>query len=237
MSSETQFSLTHSGFWNALLPMGEPYVRSQNAKVERFESSIYSVVPADQRGAVNEGAFRIFEKAVNVSCDPSSLDADALDNLLRQATGYVAKLSKSGRGNDQITSQGKTEAVIIAKRLYRYFQQEHGKTIVRPAFAGCGWINAAQGDVLAGRTLYEIKAGQRHFRISDIRQLLCYCALDFSSKLFDIDKVALINPREGTVILENLDVLCRKISGTTTADVLEEIVNYMSEPISRYQAL
>jgi hypothetical protein len=109
--------------------------------------------------------------------------------------------------------------------------------IIKPAFPGCGWVSDAEGDVLNGFTLYEVKAGERHFRLADIRQILCYCALDFSSKRYGIQEVVLINPRTGTLIREDLNSLCRKISGTGSADVLSEIISYISEPFSHYQAV
>jgi hypothetical protein len=98
-------------------------------------------------------------------------------------------------------------------------------------------MNDAQGDVLCGNTLYEVKAGERHFRLADIRQMLCYCALDFSAKSYGIREVALVNPRSGNILREDLDVLCQKLSGASSADVLGEIVNYISEPLSPYRGI
>lgn len=236
MSSETKFAISHSSFWNALLPMGEAYVRVQNAKLKRFAPPISSVAPPNQRGIVNEGGFLIFQESMRLSQPPSSLPAHAVEELLFRAVEYVAKLRSSARIlPEELSDAGRLEAILIAERLHTFFTFEPGGVIVRPPFPGCGWLGAAEGDVLDGFTLYEVKAGQRQFRLADLKQILCYCALDFSSKTYGIEKVSLLNPRGGIVIEESLDSLCHKLSGTGSSDVLGEIIGYISEPLSRYQ--
>ena len=95
MSSENEFSTSHSSFWNALLPMGESYVRAQNARLNKFAKPFLSTVPADQRGVINEGAFLIFWEAVSRSQNPWSLPAAVVDTLLGQAVDYVESLRQS----------------------------------------------------------------------------------------------------------------------------------------------
>jgi hypothetical protein len=238
MSSETRFATSHSDFWQALLPMGDNYVRSHNVRLKSFVRPLYSAVAANQRGVINEAAFLIFQESVRLSRGPRSLSSSRVEELLEEATEYVARLRQGGAVNPQeLSGTGNSDAVLIAERLHMFFVNEHADIIVKPPFQGCGWINNACGDVLCGTTLFEVKAGERHFRISDIRQVLCYCALDFSAKSYGIKEVALINPRAGNLIREDLEVLCQKLSGTSSADVLGEIVNYISEPLSRYPSI
>ena len=238
VSSETRFSTSHSSFWNALLPMGDAYVRAQNATLERFAPPITSFAPADQRGVINESAFLLFQEAMRCSKRPLSLSADLVEGFIGQALEYVARLRQTARINpEEISDLGKLDAVLIADRLYTFFSDEVSDVVVRPSFPGCGWVSDAEGDVLSGSTLYEVKAGQRYFRIADLRQILCYCALDFSAKRYGISKVSLINPRAGIVIREDLESFCRKISGTASEEVLGEIISYISEPFSRYQTV
>jgi hypothetical protein len=237
MSSETRFSTSHSSFWNALLPMGEAYIRAQNAKLERFAPALVSYVSADQRGIINEGAFLIFQEAMRLSRHPSSLLRAEVETLLYQAVEYVARLLPKGPvATEDISDAGYCDAILIAERLHAFFAEGIGDVVVRPAFPGCGWVDDAEGDVLCGSTLYEVKAGQRHFRLADVRQVLCYCALDFSSKGYGIRSVSLVNPRAGIVIREDLESLCLRLSGTGSNEVLGEIISYISEPFSRYQA-
>ncbi len=182
MSSETRFSLSHSGFWNALLPMGEAYIRAQNSEPNRFVQIHQSMVPADQRGVINEAAFLLFSvAAMEKSTRPILLDPSVANRALDQAYEYVSQLRQYSESPPQVISNiGKSDALALAERLFSFFSKA-GSVTIKPFFRGCCWLNAAEGDVLVGRTLFEIKAGERQFRLSDIRQLLCYCALDFSA--------------------------------------------------------
>jgi hypothetical protein len=127
------------------------------------------------------------------------------------------------------------EAKEIATRLYDFVRRRIAQEIqVKPSFPGCGWIEDADGDLLVDSTLIEIKAGERQFRAIDIRQLLSYCALNNSARSFKIDSVALLNPRFGTYFEEDIESLCQKIAGSSSASVLAAIVDYISEPFERY---
>lgn len=235
MSSETRFATSHSDFWQALLPMGDNYIRSHNLNLRSFARPIFSVNAPNKRGVINEAGFLIFQESVKLSTRPRSLPSSRVEELLADALEYVAKLRQVGAVNsEELPGTGNSEATLIAERLYAFFVNERTDIIVKPHFPGCGWMSNACGDVLCGHTLFEVKAGERHFRISDIRQVLCYCALDFSAKCYGIKEVVLINPRAGNLIRENLEVLCQKLSGSSATDVLGEIVSYMSEPLSRY---
>jgi hypothetical protein len=230
VSSETRFATSHSGFWKAILPMGEPYIRSKNAQPGHFTKSVYSIDPADNRGVVNECAFLLFAEGIRQSKRPTSLSNELVEDVFQKSQRYVARLRQGTTLiQPEATKGAKIEARLIAENLHEYFVNEGADVIVKPLFPGCGWVNEAEGDVLSGPTLYEVKAGDRHFRLSDLRQLLCYCALDFSSKTHGITSVSLINPRAGTIIREDLDVLSRKVSGISSAELLGEIVNYISE--------
>jgi hypothetical protein len=69
---------------------------------------------------------------------------------------------------------------------------------------------------------------------ADLHQLLTYCALNFATKALDIKSVGLVNPRVGTFIFLDLDYLCMECAGSSAADVLDEILQYVSEPLGAY---
>ena len=237
MTSEKRFALSHSGFWNSLLPMEVPYIRAHNNKLGRFAPELYSFVPADQRGVVNECAFLLFVSGLEEGVRPRSLHKDTVARRAEEALQYVARMSRIFQVPPiQITAAGKDEALSLASRLASYFNAKSWEVLnPKPFFPGCGWIDDAEGDVLGDHTLFEIKAGERQFRSADVRQLLCYCALGSSAKLYEIDSVCLLNPRFGTFFRDDLETLCQRTAGMSAADVLGEIVNYVSEPLSRYK--
>jgi hypothetical protein len=243
VTSEADFSTSHSSFWNALLPMADSYVRAQNENLHSFAVPARSLAPAEQRGVVNEAAFLMFEEAVRVSAPPHMLPSSAMSGFISRAVEYVRRFRNPTQVLlEDLSPIAEWEAISIAARLFTFFAEEMNETsesvgiVVRPPFPGCGWLDRAEGDALSGSTLYEIKSGERHFRVADFRQVLCYCALDHGSHSYGIDKIVVLNPRAGKFIREDLSSLCYKISGMSPPDLLGEIVNYVSEPLSRYQA-
>jgi hypothetical protein len=197
-----------------------------------------SAVPSAQRGLINEFGFLLFASALGNGVHPGDLSNEVVARCSAEAFDYVARMRQvSPFPPAPVTETGAREAKILAGRLASYFTPKSWQLLrARPFFPGCGWVDDAEGDVLGDRTLFEVKSGERQFRGTDVRQVLCYCALGFSAKLYDIDAICLINPRSGTYFQDDLETLCRRTAGLGAAEVLEEIVNYISEPFSQYGA-
>jgi hypothetical protein len=215
--------------------MEEPYIRTHNAGLRRFAPELLSAVPAAQRGVVNECAFLLFVSGFGARVE--DLPNEVIAHCAAEALRHVARMLHGSRlPPSPVTEMGMRDAKTLARRLTSFFNLNPWQLLLmKPFFPGCGWVDDAEGDVLGDRTLFEIKAGERQFRGTDIRQLLCYCALSFSAKRYDIETICLINPRSGTYFQDNLETLCQKIAGRDAAEVLGEIVNYISEPFSRYR--
>jgi hypothetical protein len=219
--------------------MAESYIRKHNAQLSSFAHPLISLVPADQRGVVNESAFLIFTEMAERGIPSSALSQEVLESCFEKSLQFIARMRQFSRiPPEPISDLGRIDAMFLADRLASYFSEQRPAYFrIRPLFPGCGWINSAEGDALSDRNLFEVKAGERLFRVIDLRQLLCYCALDFSAKLYQVETITLVNPRFGTFIQEDLDTLCQKIAGASAPDVLGEIVNYISEPFSRYSGV
>ncbi|HEY1537724.1 MAG TPA: hypothetical protein VGF76_27075 [Polyangiaceae bacterium] len=131
------------------------------------------------------------------------------------AMRFISNFRQHGRGplrppeNDDVR-----EATTLALRTEHFFlNATTAQLVVSPTFAGCGWLSECNGDVLAGRVLYEIKSGDRLFRALDVKQILVYCALNYASNRCQIDEICLVNPREGVHFSESLNVLCEGMTG------------------------
>jgi hypothetical protein len=157
-----------------------------------------------------------------------------VDECVRRAERFVEAMSSrnpAGRMDYLATD----ESLIIAGRIEEFVKWRSGeRVIVSPVFPGCGWVDDAQADLLIDSTLIEIKAGERHFRAIDIRQILSYCALNSSSQSYRIDSVMLLNPRVGTLYEEGIEDLCQKTAGSPSPAILGAIIEYISEPQLRY---
>jgi hypothetical protein len=95
-------------------------------------------------------------------------------------------------------------------------------------------LSSCNGDALWSTTIYEIKAGDRSFRSTDVRQLLIYCALGFAAKLYELDRICLVNPRHGVYFSESLNDLCAALAGRPPTEVLSDIVEYISTAVGEY---
>src|SRR5579864_8207330 len=72
-----------------------------------------------------------------------------------------------------------TRALCTSLEKFVVQQNPDNLPVVKsPVFRGCGFVDECTGDLIIGNQLVEVKAGDRSFRATDIRQLLVYCALN-----------------------------------------------------------
>jgi len=236
MISELFFARERSGFWHELLPMEEKFVRELNTlRTEQFARRTKGLVPHFARDFVNELAFRLFQATASNRklFAVRSVQRVDLDGLVSETRQYIERLrSSSGRPFQPlvVTAAHINEAQAIAQRLRLCFQTEMllGSLIFEPAFPGCGIVDEANGDIYAHGTLFEVKAGDRSFRATDVRQLLTYAALNHASERYSIESLGLVNPRHGTRAIFALDECCLQMAGESAPDVLAAIVHELS---------
>lgn len=97
-----------------------------------------------------------------------------------------------------------------------------------PRFQGCGFLDAAEGDLGINKTLIEIKTTTRRVSGKDLKQLITYLALDAGASLHRWSNVAIFNPRRGTLHLAEVDSLLLRVSGgKPRVDVLRDLVEFV----------
>jgi hypothetical protein len=216
--------------------MAEEYIRSRNRQLGRFTKPLRSSLPSTIRGLVNELGFRLFATSVSEQTPVLRLPEHAVRRCIEEALVYVmGQHATAGHPGLTPTSREVIEAQLVGERLDSFFQKAEQRSISTfPVFPGCGWLDECVGDALAGGVLFEVKAGDRNFRTIDLRQVMVYCALNFGSRSYHIERICLVNPRVGVFLEESLDDLCSELSGRPTADVLADIVQFVSEPPDAY---
>lgn len=127
-----------------------------------------------------------------------------------------------------LTDEEKGDADNISGRLIRFFTNNADPIVTRPQFPGCGYIDMSEGDVVFGSTLFEVKTVDRMLRSVDLRQLLTYSALNSASNSYQVDSIAVFNPRRGIYAQFELDELCLEVSGKPSNVFLSEIVETVS---------
>lgn len=233
MISELTFIRSYNTFWKSLFPGGDDYVRLINSALgEKFDKPLnFDDIP-NRRALINGVSFSLFEKLtlneIKINdIDKLSTDSSFLKEILLKEKKSLSNLRFGDKLSNKINDEELKVIKSISKRLIEQYSKKN-QLKVRPRFKGCGILFEANGDIVYSSTLSEIKAGDRNFNIQDIRQLYVYLALNHQSKEFKINQIELCNPRTGVVWREYIDIVSDNIAGSSTIEVFNEIINFIS---------
>jgi hypothetical protein len=226
MISERKFANSYASFWNQLLPTADAFVRKINLASERFCRPIDAVSKdRNKRAVINELAFRLFK----VIAAGNEIEPDMTDNLEKGVRDYIEKLIHSGFKIPALSKEEVAESERIAASLSMYFSKTDISPLkFWPLFKGCGQLDACRADIISGSKLIEVKAGERNFKITDVRQVITYLALNFNSGQYSIIEIALVNPRTGLKFECEADMLIEFCSGRKAVDIFSDIVEFIS---------
>lgn len=231
MITEKAFATSHHAFWRDLLPAASSCVRRINVAAVHFGDALESH-STERRGVINETGFRVFARAISKHTPVAELSEEAIEECWVAASNFILRFRAHSRVVD--TDRGQEdlkEAKHLASRLQWYFDGNEHDLVLWPRFAGCGWLDEVEGDILIRDCLYEVKAGGGPFRAQDLRQVLCYAALSQAAGGPLINYICLINPRTGVVFRDTLDAVCIEAAGNAASDTLNELISYISEPL------
>lgn len=229
MISEHQFATHYSSSWNAISPLADGYWTFENMMVERIVPPLAARAPKGMRAVINETAFRAFCDLHGRGQAITRTDVlAAVDRRLPEGIEYVARFSTAPPlESADFDDVCRREAGILALRLAAFFPGT-SPTVLRPQFMGCGLISACEGDLIEGKCLYEVKAGERSFRVIDLRQLLTYSALAYASGKLAFSEIGLYNPRRGVTWRKSLEDVCNAVSGQRLSDTMSVLVEHFS---------
>jgi hypothetical protein len=229
MISEHQFATHYSSAWRAVTPLADGFWTVENLMVERVAPPLTPKAPKGMRAVVNEAAFRTF-CSLHSNAKPIKRGdiLTALDRGLGESIAYVGRFSSAPPINkDDVDDDCRKEAGNMVLRLLHFFPGNES-TILRPSFSGCGLISACEGDLIEGSCLYEVKAGDRAFRVVDLRQLLTYSALAYAKGNLTFKEIGLFNPRTGVAWRKSLEDVSHALSGLRLSDTLSSLVEQFS---------
>ena len=241
MISERAFAKHFSSFWQELVPLLTP-------RFVGLFNEAYKISLADETGAplkavpiepsmradiVAEFAFwgaRLLHES-HRQMDGLLEAPEIVQEASRKAVEVVQKYEGAKpnvMGSLQSTEllQGQT----LTKNYASLFHACRPTTHIEfgPRFQGCGFLNAAEGDLGIDGTLVEVKTTTRRISGSDLKQLITYLALDAGADNHRWNRVAIFNPRRGTYHRAEVDALLLRISGgKPRVDVLGELVEFV----------
>ena len=227
--SEHQFATHYSSVWRLVAPLSDGFWTFENRRVERVDPPLWPIAPKEMRAIINDASFRAF-CVLHSQLRPILKDqiVAAIKAELQNAIDYIARFSNAPSFVlSDIDADCQEEAQSLVSRLLGYFPYAP-QTVLRPRFSGCGLISECEGDLIEGDCLYEIKAGDRAFRVLDLRQLLTYSALAYARGSMSFSRIGLFNPRTGVAWTRSLDEVCQAISGHKANDTLSNLVEHFS---------
>ncbi len=224
MISERQ--LAHrASFWSAIAPMLDAFVRVINMDSVKFAPQVLALAPPEQRAFVGECAFELGRLTLEGA---KGID---IQDVARLVDGRLALLDRTPPNPSEsirVALEALPEIRGLATNLVSLANKLGGPVKFAPEFLGCGYMSRCAGDMLVGACLVEVKSGKRSFRSEDLRQLVVYTALNYAGRTHDIDRVALVNPREGAFFQISLSALIRRIASTGDKEFFERFVFLVS---------
>jgi hypothetical protein len=233
MMTATQLSRNYPSTWKKTFPFLNRLVRKCNLQKETFDDGIQSKSDPKRRALINETGFYLYKEMNEKRYSKlNKFTEDEIEVICNNALNYIRNLDFNPEELFPLGEFELNEAKEIASNLYHYFfYYEKGKEVhLSPKFNGCGFVSDCYGDVLAGDTLYEIKSGERDFRISDLKQVLVYLTLNYSLHERSISYLGLINPRLGNYVVVSVHDAIELASGQSTADCFNELINFFDSP-------
>jgi len=229
--SERRFASAHTAFWNTYTPLCGRYVRQLNSLCVRFAPAVPAGSDTARRALIAEVAFEYFciqvSKGQVDQSEPLASDLE-LDMMLAQAN-MESRVEASGYALEMSPEERK-ESFEMARNLGGYFATEESSTLIlKPKFRGCGILHQCEGDVAIGDALIEVKAISRGLGVAEVRQVLTYLALQYSSGVPAYSRISFVNPRKGVYSECETSELATQISGLSLYELLNEIVGYLSE--------
>jgi hypothetical protein len=214
--------------------MADAIVRRVNVSYQKFAPDLASATRPGRRAYVNELGFRLFPHFSHRGALGLHDPPDEIIEQLEQSTAFFISRLRSAEEIEVPHPAERNEALELGRRLNKCFEllEPARKLQLAPKFAGCGILDTCVGDVLAEPTLYEIKAGARDFRLIDVRQVITYCALNFASRRYKIERVVLVNPRRGIYAALDIHNDLERASGASASEVFGQILDFLSQDVS-----
>jgi hypothetical protein len=152
---------------------------------------------------------------------PGALISEALEVTKRR----LSPLPRNGLSTYSLGENYLIIIQIIESRLSNLYGRPG--VVVAPPFPGCGILMNCEGDIILDDSLIEIKAGDRPFLSSDLKQLIIYAALRWLANGPSLRKFELHNPRLGKRWVSDIDDVMKVIGNNSKEEVYEEISRYL----------
>lgn len=240
MISEKQFASEFSGFWAETLPFLTPQAIAElnlsgtamGDGRREWMKPLAGSGDNSNNDVIAETAFGLFAESLKANTPIVKLleDAALIQRIEEGAKSRVLGLRREAVLRAHSAQPRTSETIDLASRLETYFEDYPLDSIlIQPRFKGCGILDSCYGDILARKSLCELKMVDRNLRSADIRQVLTYCALNYRSSQYEIESVTILNPRRGLEFSFLVEDLAERASGKNASELFHQITTFLSD--------
>lgn len=217
MMSSERFS-RQSSVWRVAAPGLEQYVRWANRNLRTIGVPLHTNRDPQRNSLISEAMFCAFSRR--------SQRVELED--VERATAYLTRLP-GARQDWHLDQVELSDADALLWRLNAMIERGsyEDPVIVRPSFPGFGIVEQAEGDILRGRVLFEVKSVERQLRSADFRQVLTYAAQDYHGEN-RVNRITFLNPRYGYVFSVEGEELALDVGSVSWAMMMQGIGQFMS---------
>jgi hypothetical protein len=199
-------------------PTMEPVINAANLHQISLGTAVMNRSIPQRNALIAETAFLLAGSAFTG-------DSYNREEVEEKARVFLLKLPRGAEARPELTSAEWHEVGRLAQ-----VTQQYTSLLVEPEFSpripGCGVVDSAVGDVLAGSELVEIKTVARPFRVPDLRQALTYAAMLYSAGR-SIEHITLLNPRRARVVKMSIGRIAAGVRGGSAVELLQDLVESM----------
>jgi hypothetical protein len=208
----------HNSVWTEATPTLEQVVRHVNSQQLSLGTAVASTGDSQRNALIAETAFLL-----------ASLGFD-IDDYRRQeieakARKFLLKLPRGEAARASLTQDEWNEVALLA-RVTRWYTSRSPEAQFSPRIPGCGVVDSAIGDVLAGDELIEIKTVTRPFRSLDVRQALTYATMLYAADS-PVSVITLLNPRRARYVAMPIGAIATMARGDSGVEMLQELMGWM----------
>lgn len=240
MISEKIIAKEFNGLWEQALPLLTPnFVSLFNAAysvdLTELPATRFRNIPVnpaiEKHDLVAELSFQLAKVAFIEQINAAQIKAgDAIFDLALSEAIKFLKRYRHIDSFDLLKPNEISEAINIACQYDHFLAHILGKEIeFSPAISGAGFLGLCYGDLSIDDTLYEIKAVSRNIAGKDIKQLILYLALQYSTGNKKWIYAGFFNPRKAIYYRFSIDHLIYRTSGgRSSPEVFIDITDYLS---------
>lgn len=240
MISEKIIAKEFNGLWEQVLPLLTPnFVSLFNAANSRdlteLPGSKFRKIPIGDEvkkyDLVAELSFQIAKSAAsrNAKVSNAKVGGEIFTEALGASVNFLKKYHQID-AQETLNLNEITEALDMASQYDHFFAHISGNHIeFSPKIAGAGYLGNCEADLAVDDTLYEIKAVSRNIAGKDIKQLILYLALQYSTGSRKWINAGFFNPRKAMHYKFSVDYLIYRTSGgRSTSEVLMDITDHLA---------